>query len=462
MNFVVNPSQKRQIIEAFAEVSEVGSPLKKLMSCQFTSDGKHIVYEGKAYLCETGENVPLNESWSLSDILHAGADLLSAGIDFVIPGSGAIVDVLNGLSYIIEAQFKSEQERDSLYLMSIITFAFVVLPGPLQTLAIPLKRAVKTGVGMTSKKVVKGLTIISKNLKRILNGITGPIRRAIKSPLAKTILGGGIVKNLGKLLSSFKSRIGKLMLPLTSKVSKVSSKVGLKRLTPKSLSSLKGFLKNVPKISQGKLLLRKMGFVAGKPYRYLGPSGKAMTGTIKSVSDDGVKVLFKDLKTGRTWSMAMSTQTFVKKAVGAPFTRRGAGVLVPLFTKRLADVILPDGTIDYNALNGMEDLDPDETSKESLDGMPEETTEYENKYDTVKVVTDFQNGLIKLGYDIKGGADGKYGTETLKTLKLFQNENDLTSSLGKMDRNSAKKISELLDKQNIPNSEDLKISLSKI
>jgi len=187
-----------------------------------------------------------------------------------------------------------------------------------------------------------------------------------------------------------------------------------------------------------------------------------MTGTIKSVSDDGVKVLFKDLKTGRTWSMAMSTQTFVKKAVGAPFTRRGAGVLVPLFTKRLADVILPDGTIDYKALNGMEDLDPDETSKESLDGMPEETTEYENKYDTVKVVTDFQNGLIKLGYDIKGGADGEYGTETLKTLKLFQNENGLTSSLGKMDRNSARKISELLDKQDIPNSEDLKNSLSKI
>ena len=36
MNFVLNPSQKRQIIEAFGEAAEVGSPLKKLMSCQFT------------------------------------------------------------------------------------------------------------------------------------------------------------------------------------------------------------------------------------------------------------------------------------------------------------------------------------------------------------------------------------------------------------------------------------------
>lgn len=462
MNFAITPSQKKQLIEAFSEVAEVDSPLKKLMSCQFTSDGKHIVYEGKAYLCETGENVPLNESWSLSDILHAGADLLSAGIDFVIPGSGVIVDVLNGLSYIIEAQFKSVKERDSLYLMSIITFAFVVLPGPLQTLAIPLKRAVKTGIGMTSKTVVKGLSIISKSLKSILNGIMSPIRRAIKSPLAKTILGGGIIKNLSKLLSSFKSRIGKLMLPLTSGVSKVSSKVGLKTLTPASLKSLKGFFKTGTKITQGKLLLRKMGFVAGKPYRYLGPSGKVMTGTIKSISDDGVKVLFKDLKTGRTWSMAMSTNTFVTKAVGAPFFRRGAGVLVPLATKRLADVILPDGTIDYKALNGMEDLDPDETSKESLDGMPEETTEIGKKYDTVKVVTDFQNGLIKLGYDIKGGVDGKYGAETLKTLKLFQAENELTSSSGKMDRNTARKISELLGKQDIPNSEDLIKYLSEV
>ena len=132
MKIIVNESQF-QLLEMFASTSQcpqvidrVLRPLEKLKQCKFTPDGKYVVYEGKAYNTTNGEEVPINESWTLSDILHTGADVLSMGLDFVIPGSGAVVDTLNALSYIIEAQFKSNEEKDSLDLMAAITLAFVI------------------------------------------------------------------------------------------------------------------------------------------------------------------------------------------------------------------------------------------------------------------------------------------------------------------------------------------------
>jgi hypothetical protein len=200
-------------------IEKVLQPLEKLKKCLFTSDGKYVVYEGKAYNAINGNEVPINEEWTLSDILHTGADVLSMGLDFVIPGSGAVVDVLNALSYIIEAQFKSAAEKDSLYLMAAITFAFVVLPGPLQAIATPLKRAVKTGAGFASKAVVKGLKIIGGILDTLLLKLPSKINAALKSPLAKNILG----KYAGKISGFFKSfseRIKSILGKLTGKTGK--------------------------------------------------------------------------------------------------------------------------------------------------------------------------------------------------------------------------------------------------
>lgn len=594
-------------------------PLQKLMECKFTPDGKYVVFEGRAYHTETGEEVPLTEGWSLSDILHAGADVLSAGLDFVIPGSGAIIDTLNALSYVIEAQFAGDKEKDSLYLMAAITFAFVVLPGPLQAIAIPLKRAVKTGVGLASKVVVKGLKIIGGSLKYLLTSIPKLINKALKSPLAKNIL-GKFGKKISSFVNSFTSRVTPLLEKITAGANKVRSKVGkkgvtqvagdslqkmftikncqnmrlcntkviLKNFTEKlptnipfnpakvkvlkrtnvagrevaevqlengskvlfykssgsnvattgkkggewftipgfaedgwfiktaeSVALTKGgnkyatsmakhlekggieslgkqtvkkvakvgskiggkinlratgkkalssFFSKMPKIQKGTFFLRRMGFVPGKAYRYAGPSGKAMTGTIQKMTDNGVEILFK--RGNRTWTTAVPVETFVKNAVGAPWMRRGASVLVPLFVKRLSDVILDDGSIDYAALEKMPDLDPNVTSKESLDYMSEEVASYEGgtgEYSTNNNAMIFQNALMLLGYPLpKFGADGKFGPETQEALKSFQQANNLSSSIGKMDRYTAKKMSELLKSKNIANSNDLQNSLNKI
>lgn len=216
-------SQHQQVID------KVLRPLKKLKECKFTSDGKYVIYEGKAYNATNGNEVPINEEWTLSDILHTGADVVSMGLDFVIPGSGAVVDILNALSYVIEAQFKSDKEKDSLYLMAAITFAFVILPGPLQAMAVPLKRAIKTGAGMASKTVVNALKIIGSSLDTLLLGIPTKINVALKSPLAKNILGSYQGKISG-FISAFTTRIKSLLGKLTGKTGKEGAEKAVKEI----------------------------------------------------------------------------------------------------------------------------------------------------------------------------------------------------------------------------------------
>lgn len=610
MKIIITESERIEILKMYNVLVEDKRPLQKLMECQFTSDGKYVVFEGVSYSTQTGEIVFLNESWSLSDILHTGADILSAGMDFVIPGSGAIIDTLNAISYVIEAQFKSEKEKDSLYIMAAITFAFVLLPGPLQAISTPLKRAIKTGVGMTSKVVVRGLKLIGGSLNVLLLGIPKMIQRALKSPLAKNILGkfkdkisgfigsftarikplllkisgkegsevvgkkiiknvdGGVLKKLFtikgcenmRLCDSSKfvrelsknlpnpntifnpskikvlqksnvagREVAELQLENGSKVlfykssganvattgknvgewvaipgfakdgwfikttesiaitkggnkyatslsmyiqkngvdslGKQVAKTGLKNsLSVVVKKRLSNFFTKIPKITKGPFFLRKLGFVVGKPYRYMGPSGKAMTGTIKEITDKGLKVIFKGGK--GSVETFVPVETFVAKAIGAPWLRRGSSVLVPLFVKRLSDVILDDGSINYDALSKMEDLDPAVVSQESLNYMAEEVATFEGgsgQYNVNTNVTTFQNALIGLGYPLpKFGADGKFGPETQEGLKKFQTDNNLTSSVGKMDRFTAKKMSELLKTKNVPNTNELQTVLSKI
>jgi len=195
-------------------------PLQKLLECKFSKDGRYIVFENEVYSTTTGEKIPLTEGWSLSDILHAGADVLSIGADFIFPGSGAVIDVLNGVSYIIEAQFKPEKERMSLYIMAAITFAFVIAPGPLQSLAIPLKRAIKTGAGFASKIVVKGLRLIAPILDTILLKIPSKIASALKSPLAKKLLGkaGNKIKDY---IAKFTTGVKGFMAKFNDKAAKI-------------------------------------------------------------------------------------------------------------------------------------------------------------------------------------------------------------------------------------------------
>lgn len=637
MKIIVTENQFR-LLELFANkpqskmvIDEVLRPLEKLKEFKFTHDGKYVVYQGRAYKTANGEEVPINESWTLSDILHTGADIVSAGLDFVFPGSGAVVDVLNALSYIIEAQFKSDEEKDSLYLMAAITFAFVILPGPLQALAVPLKRAIKTGVGMTSSVVVQALKIIGGSLDTLLGGIPTKVNAALKSPLAKNIL-GSYRGRISGFITAFTTRIKSLLNKITGKAGKegleksmvnvaeadflksnqfgipseyaklgvgpdsplirsyfsenamnlllpkikglpkqfnpskvnvlkktiigadskapreaievtlennstvifykssgsnlgttgkkagewfvipgigpdgwfvktketinlskggnpyltemaqflekngaeslgaaIAKKSASSSLTTATKTTLSKFFTRIPKITNGTKFLKKLGFVPGKTYSYIGGDAaqKGSKVLIDSVSDSGVMVT-QILKDGSKlkYKSAIPVETFVKNAIGAPWTRRGAGVVVPLFVKRLSDMITSNGEIDYAKIEQLPDLDPNQTSTESLQYLQQEVASYEGDKGSYKINNNakiVQQSLMKLGYPLpRFKDDGKFGPETMAALKKFQQDNGLTSSIGKMDKLTSRKLSELLKSKNIAGSEQLQSSLNSM
>jgi hypothetical protein len=464
---LISESEKIQILNLYRNDIVEKSPLQQLIECQFTSDGRYVVFEGKGYSCETGQEVPINESWSLSDILHAGADILSAGMDFVIPGSGAVIDLLNSASYFIEAQFKPDnEERDSLYIMGFVTLAFAVLPGPLQAVSVPLKRFLQGGVKKATPAVLKALNVLGKYVPEILKKFPEYIKRAFNTPLGKKTLG----KNKDKIVSSFKSasdRIIKLFNKMTGRPDKIIKKgvqSGAKNVLSKGgANTMKShFSKEIPKIINGSKLLKKLGFVSGKPYRYINKQGKGVTAVIQKIEGDKVFVKF-----GKGAVNQVPMNDFVKNTIGEPWGRRGYTTAVPLFIKRYSNFLLTNGEgIDETKLDKYEDLDFNQTSKESLDFLSEEVANYQGETEQYTVennVTLVQNALILLGYLLpKYGADGKFGPETIDQLKKFQTDNKLTTSLGKIDRYTTKKLSELLKSKNLPNSVDLQNKLNTI
>jgi hypothetical protein len=99
---------------------------------------------------------PVNED--LETWLHGAVDVISAVADSVVPGSGAVVDVIHAISYFAQAKLSQPNERVALNLQGIITLASVALIGPLQAAATALKNELKI-VFDAFKKGATGSTI---------------------------------------------------------------------------------------------------------------------------------------------------------------------------------------------------------------------------------------------------------------------------------------------------------------
>jgi len=387
-----------QTYDAFILESMGGTeyrPLSKILECKFTPDRKHLVLDGIFYSSETGEIVPLNEWWSLSDILHAGADVLSAVVDFVIPGSGAIVDALNALSYVIEAQFVDEEKRGMLYLMAAITFAFVILPGPLQAVSIPLKRFIKSGAKAASPLIKKALGIVASILPKILRDLPNLINNALKSKLASAILGkyagkiGAAIKQFGaSVLKTFNKAMG---LP---DMAKTAGKVAAAKVVVKTvldsaaIGMLKKFFSNKAKFKVAKgaseVALKKLGFVPGKAYRYINKSGKGVTAKIVGSGVDGKSVLVKFGNKAGLSPTSVPLNTFVRQTIGAPWGRRGYTVAAPLLVKQFASMMNSAGEIDPALIEQIPPLDPELVSKETMAYYLDEVPEYDGAGETVE------------------------------------------------------------------------------
>lgn len=207
-------------------LEESQRPLARLAISQISPDKGTILFEGRTYSYTTGELISINEEWTWSEILHAGADVLSMGLDMAFPGTGAIVDILNTISYLIEAQFTAPEKRNQLYLMAGITFAFVILPGPLQAAAIPLKRWLKSGavLGKASKVIKSTLEFIGSKIGWIITEIPKWIKKALNSKLGNKLL-GKFGKKIGSAVTAFTTKLKSIFEGITGKLGKNTSKV---------------------------------------------------------------------------------------------------------------------------------------------------------------------------------------------------------------------------------------------
>jgi hypothetical protein len=370
---------------------------KVLAGLKYSGQNK-VLFEGTIYNRVSGLEL-LDEAWTWSDILHAGVDVASAGLDFVIPGSGSVVDFLHAISYVVEAQFKeTQEEKDQLYVMGAITLAFVFIPGPLQAVAVPLKTFIKTGKGVATPAIKKGLSVVAGVLDTVLLTIPSKLKSALASPLAKKIISraGGSGK-VTTAINAFTSRVKKIFAPFaTTTVAKsaassaktVTAKglgkaaIKVSTLTPKLVTNLTKLGQNTALKLAGKdapLALKSLGFAPGKMYRYVdGATGKINTAFIKEIKPDGTVIALFGKKSGGSvlgTQTAVPASTFVQKAVAGPWLRSGASVAVPLFVKRLADHTLEDGEINIRELLELEELSPEQTSDESIGSYNEELIE---------------------------------------------------------------------------------------
>lgn len=135
------------------------------------SDWQRIQESERMFSTET-----LNEEFSISDTLHMIGDVVSAASDCVWPGSGAVVDIIQAITYFIESSVAKDYiESTSAAIGGIVSIASLALVGPMQTLAMEAKgllKVVKEGVakGASKAQITAGKTASTK-LVKFLQGI---------------------------------------------------------------------------------------------------------------------------------------------------------------------------------------------------------------------------------------------------------------------------------------------------
>lgn len=332
---------------------------------------------------------------------------------------------------------------------------------------------------MASKVVVEGLKIIGGALNTILLGIPKWVSEALKSPLSKNILGAWGSKISG-FIEKFTSRIKPMLEKITGKTGKqgtetASAQVGKNgvdsltknvakstdNLLPAVINKINALSKidNVVLGSNAPTIMGKIGLSKGA--KFSTPKGPIVIGDIIDVEYVLISSKFGKQKI-KIWD-------FLEKYIVEPTVKLN-GTGIPLISKCLIRIFNNDGTINQEELNKLPNITP-EQSKKDMEYLSQSIAEYEGskgKYSVNKNAIKAQTALKMLGYDLgnfgvnKDGIDGKFGPKTLEALKKFQTENNLQSSIGKMDRVTARKIAELLKTKNIKNSEKIQSELNKI
>ena len=186
------------------------------------------IQEADSYL---GAEV-LNEN--VSDTLHFITDLVAIGSDLVAPGSGAVVDIVNAISYFIESQYLEEDVEKSIAIVAgLVTLGSIALMGPLEALSVEAKvllAKIREGVVKSAtpaaisiarsaaKKLIPLLTNITKISASIGDTIVNLVVKADNSKVGKWASSkfGGMDKFVAWIKDFFKVKVPKLLTYMIS------------------------------------------------------------------------------------------------------------------------------------------------------------------------------------------------------------------------------------------------------
>lgn len=494
MTYTISESERQNILVQHGMSEDPSLIRETLANCKITPDGKWILFESNFYSTETGDLMPLTEKWTLSDTLHTIGDVASMAADFVIPGSGAIIDAINGASYFIESLFQNDpKKRQGLYIMGGITFAFALVPGVLQAYSIPLKQVIK-GTGKMTPKGAMGILMVQKHMRSILSGIPRILKKALNSKLGLKMIKPGprakLLSKLDNILLAIKNtfddlavKVGKqLKSSNAKKAAKVAGKKGSKTTAwdmaktawkfRKKRTMVRAFSRvargQTPIITKnGKVILRKAGFGPLRTYAHMSKNGKVSKIVIKEIDDVGV-TFFTKSPTGAKMTTKQPITEFINSTIGAPWMRKGKSRWIPLFVKRFGSMINPEGTdADPALIAAAPSLDPSQASMESLAWLRDDLdadTDVANvgTQPANKATKTYQVALQLLGYNLPNGADGKYGSETRSALKQFQTDAQLEQTSGNMDRLTAQQLALELKARGVKRSEGVQNALKSI
>lgn len=312
-------------------------PFEIIKELKISKNGKYAFYDEKVYDTSNGDEISLNEQYNTSDIAHTVADFASLGADMIIPGSGAIIDVLNGISYFIEAEYTTNYEdADMLELMGTITLAFALIPGPLQGMSSVLKRAFKTGgEALNSSTVTKAMVQIKKYSKYITENFPKLLQKALNSKIGQRMFNEqkrlAIMQRVNKYSTKMLNQLKKYqprakMNPETGEYEYISKKTKQfkKSLIPSNINYDKVFLENFG-VTKGKTLSSKVGKLFDPPLK----NGGKITNIDNANIYIGISVLPIEEFTTKYFKLGL-TQELVSNATifGLTFISNAAGEIV--------------------------------------------------------------------------------------------------------------------------------------
>ena len=167
----------------------------------------------------------LNEDWDISGWAHLTADVVSAVADSVVPGSGAVLDLIHAISYWIQSDLtKDPTEKLSLDLQGLVTLGSIVAIGAFQAAAASFKLEIKAVLDAFKKGANPAMINLAKKSvagamshgQKILTMITD-VAKWVGSQLAKlknSKIGAWLIEHFG----TFEAGVNKVLNFLTVKV----------------------------------------------------------------------------------------------------------------------------------------------------------------------------------------------------------------------------------------------------